>query len=144
MSKIKVGDKVRLLFTTKEMHSQNCYRGVYTKGDEAVVSSVSWGTVGGDCLILLEGDSHHCSNLLSSQVERVKDIPKRRPHYDIIIAWANGAEVEICSSGSWYTISTPNFDRCCKYRVKEDPKQSEIKSIREEMDKLASRLKELE
>lgn len=126
MSKFKVGDEVLGIFGTH-------------KGQLRIVSRETRNS--GWLQFVGEGRRNFnpaCWELVE------EDATKRRPHYDIIIAWAKGAEVEICSSGSWYTISTPNFDRCCKYRVKEDPKQSEIKSIREEMDKLASRLKELE
>lgn len=143
MSELKVGDKVRVLKTTKDMHWINHYRGVFTKGDESTVCEVLDDRT--PVIYRLQGDRATSTYLRRGFLELVEDTSKRRPHSDTIIAWANGAEVEICSSGSWYLIPNPNFDRCCKYRIKEtDPKIAEIKTIREEMNKLADRLKELE
>ena len=57
----------------------------------------------------------------------------RRKHADIIIAWAEGAEIEVCSDKS--DIQTParkptwNID--CKYRVKPEYVPYEAKDYKE-------------
>ncbi len=45
----------------------------------------------------------------------------KRKHYDVIIAWANGAEVEAFSSGSgvWVNCPHPNFFEYMQYRIKQ-------------------------
>lgn len=128
MREFKVGDAV------------TCIRGPH-KGERKIVKEICdkhrW--------IQLKGEGFRTFNPACWELVAEAD-SKRRPHYDIIIAWANGAEVETRSCGGvrWVGMITPTFAKDRQYRVKEDPKQSEIKSIREEMDKLASRLKELE
>lgn len=45
----------------------------------------------------------------------------KRKHYDVIVAWANGAEVEYYNSGydKWFTVTRPLFDDLDKYRIKQ-------------------------
>ena len=44
-------------------------------------------------------------------------------HKDIIIAWANGAEIEFLSpNGIWSKPSTYSFNPNCEYRIKPEPK----------------------
>lgn len=45
----------------------------------------------------------------------------KRKHYDVIIAWANGAEVETYSSalGVWMKSLYPTFLECMEYRIKQ-------------------------
>lgn len=76
-----------------------------------------------------------------------EDKSKWHKHHDLIVAWAKGAEIEAeFSTGFWVDAINPTWSESVLYRIKPeaDPKQEEIKSIREEMDKLSSRLKELE
>lgn len=50
------------------------------------------------------------------------NVPQKRPHYDLIIAWANGATIEYYSDTheSWIEIATaPNWNPSTKYRIKE-------------------------
>lgn len=45
----------------------------------------------------------------------------KRKHYDVIVAWANGAEVEVRSDSStaWHEIETPAFLEEMQYRIKQ-------------------------
>ena len=45
----------------------------------------------------------------------------KRKHYDVIIAWANGAEVELNSfgSGTWINCPLPGFLESMQYRIKQ-------------------------
>lgn len=48
------------------------------------------------------------------------------PHKDLIIAWANGAEVQICNEqNQWEDIQSPFWGPNNKYRVK--PKEEVLK-----------------
>ena len=42
----------------------------------------------------------------------------KHKHYDVIVAWAEGAEVEILDNGRWVDAKTPNFAVMHEYRVK--------------------------
>lgn len=48
-------------------------------------------------------------------------MPNKRKHYDVIIAWANGAEVEVYypSSQEWVIWTDPAFLACYEYRIKQ-------------------------
>ena len=44
---------------------------------------------------------------------------QKRPHYDLITAWANGAEIQYRSPGNtWENIDNPGFFENTKYRLK--------------------------
>lgn len=46
----------------------------------------------------------------------------RHKHADLIIAWANGAEIEYKRNDCWVNILTPNWSNVDEYRVKPEPK----------------------
>lgn len=52
----------------------------------------------------------------------------RHKHADVIIAWAEGAEVEYRSSvvGGWVLARAPSWDEECEYRVKPPPKKYRV------------------
>ena len=47
-------------------------------------------------------------------------------HKDMIIAWANGAQIQYQGEGAkdWGDITEPSWNETCKYRVKPEPKES--------------------
>jgi hypothetical protein len=47
------------------------------------------------------------------------NIPQRRPHADLIIAWANGAKIEYFDSVSeqWFETDKPQWNPDRKYRI---------------------------
>lgn len=47
----------------------------------------------------------------------------KHKHYDCIIAWANGAKIQIKESHGWEDIPTPSFVGGCEYRVKPEKKE---------------------
>jgi len=67
-------------------------------------------------------------------------------HRDLIIAWANGAEIEAPSSMGWFTVSSPNWYPNEKYRIKpsKPSKQLEKERIQKEMEKLTKDLEALD
>lgn len=49
----------------------------------------------------------------------------KHKHHDLIVAWANGAEIQEWVSGSWITIGLggcASWSLCATYRVKPTPK----------------------
>lgn len=52
----------------------------------------------------------------------------RHPHYDVIIAFANGAEVEFFSEfdKKWKPAPNPGFVTDVKYRIKPTPKKCRV------------------
>ena len=47
----------------------------------------------------------------------------RHKHYDCIVAWAEGKQIEIkMSTGDWVDVTWfPQFDTKCEYRIKKEP-----------------------
>ena len=78
---------------------------------------------------------------------------KSHQHRDLIIAWANGSEIEVMNAsilggGSWSVTEKPRWDSST-YRIKpteppKSPKQLEKERIQKEMEKLAKDLEELD
>jgi len=52
--------------------------------------------------------------------EPVEPVSKKRKHADVIIAWANGEDVQVRQSwkSDWSNTSTPQFSDTHEYRVK--------------------------
>ena len=48
----------------------------------------------------------------------------RHKHADVIIAWANGAQIQLYhhSRGEWIDTLDPSWLECTKYRIKPEPK----------------------
>ena len=45
----------------------------------------------------------------------------KREHYDLIIAWANGTEIERYDNGRWYQVTVPMWIDGTEYRIKPEP-----------------------
>jgi hypothetical protein len=47
----------------------------------------------------------------------------KHKHYDTIIAWANGAEIEMkdALAGTWHDVTTPSWYDSLTYRIKPEP-----------------------
>lgn len=69
-------------------------------------------------------------------------------HKDLIVAWLLGADIQYCDGeSSWHDIEYPSWYEKEEYRIKpseEITTKQEIKEIREQMEKLANKLKTLE
>jgi len=48
----------------------------------------------------------------------------KHKQYDLIVAWANGAKIQVKPHGeiSWRDRSNPSWDEDCDYRIKPEPK----------------------
>ena len=57
---------------------------------------------------------------------------QRHKHADVIIAWANGAEIEyrIGSHDSWSKATSPGWHADCEYRVKPPAKKYRVALFR--------------
>ena len=55
-------------------------------------------------------------------------MPQRHKHADVIIAWANGAEIECRGQPSrgWITATNPNWNAEYEYRVKQPAKKYRV------------------
>ena len=44
--------------------------------------------------------------------------------HDEIVAWAGGAEIEVCKAGVWYRTNYPDFNNTeLKFHIKPQPKE---------------------
>jgi hypothetical protein len=76
----------------------------------------------------------HCVRLLRGN--------GKRPHYDLILEWANGADIEYFSKTDleWHWVKHPSFYAKDEYRVK----KSRAEKIKEEIKKLEEELRGIE
>lgn len=51
----------------------------------------------------------------------------RRMYADLIIAWAEGAEIQVLCGGDWVDVKVPQWDSAHGYRIK--PKNTEVEGI---------------
>ena len=52
---------------------------------------------------------------------------KPHKHKDLIIAWANGAEIQLKNiKGNWVETSFPSWETFCEYRIKPEPKPDTV------------------
>ena len=54
------------------------------------------------------------------------EVEMRHKHADLIHAWAEGAEIEICNFGQWQPSLHPSFAVSCAYRIKPTPKPDRV------------------
>tara|TARA_R110000868_G_scaffold73832_2_gene213717 strand:+ start:790 stop:1104 length:315 start_codon:yes stop_codon:yes gene_type:complete len=56
---------------------------------------------------------------------------ERHKHYDVIIAYANGAKIQVArgQQGPWNDCYAPNFNPDCLYRVKPEPEPDAIMNV---------------
>ena len=48
---------------------------------------------------------------------------KQHKWHKEIKAWADGAEIEVCKTGTWYGTDYPNFHDSVEFRIKPQPKE---------------------
>ena len=51
----------------------------------------------------------------------------KHKHYDLIVAWANGAEIEHLTNDGWENINAPRWLNSATYRIKPEPKPDVVK-----------------
>ena len=71
---------------------------------------------------------------------------KRNKHYGVIVAWAEGAEIEFKNlGGTWLPATNPNFSQAVEYRIKptKTPDQLEYEQLEKEVDSKLARMREL-
>lgn len=56
---------------------------------------------------------------------------QKHKHYDVIVAWANGAEIECRSGGrlEWFITYAPEWNELYEYRIKPDPRAARDMAI---------------
>lgn len=69
---------------------------------------------------------------------------KPHKHKDLIIAWANGAEIEYFndSTGSWQWTDEPYWSEDTQYRIKPEPNPDVVKYMGVELDPLSRQHKQ--
>lgn len=77
------------------------------------------GCDGAESLAIHKLDGSYISNNVSSPNDLV-NVPQRHKHADVIIAWANGAEIQYRENrcNSWESTTAPYWSERCEYRVK--------------------------
>lgn len=69
------------------------------------------------------------SDAIETTLEELKEMnskKKRHVHADLIIAWANGAEIQVHDTGEWLdVIGTPSWFTDSNYRIKPEPSDYE-------------------
>jgi len=125
MSKIKVGDIV-------EVKSGAKYHGKL----QNKVTSIS------DCGSFLRVNG----NRVEARVDHFKlaDTSKWHKHRDLIIAWANGAEIQSQASNEtkWSSVNSPNWFTRYNYRIKPS-EPSELEKLEAKYIELGNAIKEL-
>lgn len=53
----------------------------------------------------------------------------KHKHADVIIAWANGAQIQCNCMGHWIDSEDPSWHRCFEYRIKPEPKPDWTKLV---------------
>ena len=56
----------------------------------------------------------------------------KHKHYDVIVAWAEGKEIQHIWHGKWHdwdTSNTPGFYEECEYRIKPEPKPDVVREV---------------
>jgi hypothetical protein len=59
----------------------------------------------------------------------------KHKHYDMIVAWANGQQIQIRETGGdWEDIESPSWINGCQYRIKLEPKPDRWSDIKVSFD----------
>lgn len=134
--KVKVGDLVEILYSSKELFESFDYKGRYTKGDRGVVAELLGKS------LRLEGDLNTSHWLKPSHV-RLLSTRKQRTHAGMIIAWAKDSRllVEAEIEGKWLDVSEPKWLSNVTYRFKS---LEEGLAVEKEREILSSQIKELQ
>ena len=79
-----------------------------------------------------------------NQLEHAYQNPPHK-HRDLIIEWANGADIQIYMLDEWHDDNEPHWDTVNNYRVKpqKSERDIEIESIQKQMGELKERLEKL-
>lgn len=127
--KFKVGDKVRINANGPRLYWVNTMDNFKTKDVVGVINQEQDydQTVGSYTYHLDECEGYGISEqdfeLVEESNATTRLHAKARPHADLIIAWANGAEIEYSfDSKFWQDVEVPSWDCSVLYRIKpEEP-----------------------
>ena len=138
MSEFKFGDRVK-----RVGGDDNSEKGVFLGGEYNVDRANQTGLI---TLSGVGGDSCWWDSNYFELVEPQYPNPPHK-HRDLIVAWANGADIEFYSeiNSGWLNIVAPTWDENTQYRIKptKSAKDIEIEQIQAEMDKLKERLEKV-
>ena len=65
-------------------------------------------------------------------------------HYDLIVAWAKGAEIQWYDGSTWITTLYPGWQPAQSYRIKPEPKPDVILNVKFIFDGETGKLKKAE
>jgi len=130
MNKFKVGDKV--------VRTSDPYC-VLSVGTKAIVTGVK---DRGELRLL---GSKNCWDQERFKLEEAETA--ERPHKDVIIAWANGVDIQFRTDSceKWGDINNPCFHKNYQYRVKpvDSEKEKQIASLKKAIDEIHKKIEEL-
>jgi hypothetical protein len=144
MSKFKVGDEVRLT-SVADINQEGGFGVVVIEGDSSVHISFPDGqqwNVPDHYIELSEPEVHITSGGTGGVPVAAYPNPPHI-HKDLIIAWANGADIEVsCGDGAFYEISNPQWLDTLEYRIKSTKTslQIEIEELEAKLVKLKGQL----
>jgi hypothetical protein len=128
MCKFKKGD---LVVRTQDVENLYWIRNK-PDGDIFKVSGIE------DSHLRLEDCSHSLFNIGSFELVKPEHPNPPKKHRDVIIAWANGADIETNVGNGWEPNPQPLFTEQYEYRV------AKPKTDKERIAELEARVKELE
>lgn len=155
---VEVVDVGRVYSTYSDWFTQhNIQRGSWREGNEL------YGHVGGNLKVLAKGRHGYISDILLFieevctgyraliGVDGVKLVSSGgypnppHKHRDLIVAWANGAEIEHLSAftGKWYGTPCPCWGKGDVYRIKPQPNKEKQEAIKK-LDEIQENMRELE
>lgn len=100
---------------------------------------------GDDLYIEGDPDPFEIDDICNLTVQKLHPIANRRKHYDVIVAWAEGADVQCmhCAEGSWFDTKNPNFGNpCLSFRIKPEEDAEKVQ-LKRDIEKLELHLKNL-
>ena len=148
MGKFKVGDSVVILESAAFMQGFHNYQGKLDKGDIVEVTDAG-GISGGRFNANKEGERCWILDEWASLVEAKPTYPNPpHKHREVIIAWANGADIEYKHSAfaDWDRAATPIWSGHVAYQVKpsKTPQELKILELEQQSRKLEKQAKELQ
>lgn len=112
-----------------------------------LIKKVHWTQPSGT-LMIKSGASYWVGDSAKFRVV-VKPISYPNPphkHAELIKAWADGADIQCKSVGSWYNILAPHWGNGVEYRIKptKSAKDTKLEELEASIRKLADEIKELQ
>lgn len=113
MKKFNIGDRVEF---ANDGDFQN-YRGDPDPDFYDVGTVVKMASIDGGPVVRWDSDNEETYPAVTC-IRHLEPEDKKRPHYDLIVAWANGAEIQLEANHQWWDVAHPSWDPAVKFRIK--------------------------